>query len=305
MRILVTGGAGFIGSHVVGALLKNGAKVAIVDNLSTGRRDNVPPGAAFYMEDITSPSIREVLAAERPETIVHLAAQPVAPRSIEDPCFDATVNVTGTVNLLEAARTFGVRRLVYTSSAAVYGDPIYLPVDEAHPVQPISPYGVSKYTAEVYMNTFRRLYGLEGVVLRLANVYGPGQDAVGEGGVVAIFCRRLFTGDPLEIFGDGEQTRDFIYVKDVVAAVTAAFKRGAGEILNIGTGRGTSVNELIRAFNDISGKDAVPRYCPPRPGDIRHSVLNPLKAGEVLAWKPVFSLSAGLRETVAALTWVR
>ncbi|MEW6572247.1 MAG: NAD-dependent epimerase/dehydratase family protein [Bacillota bacterium] len=302
MRILVTGGAGFIGAHVVEELLKEGAQVSIVDNLSTGCMDKVPPGAAFYRVDITAPSAREVVETERPEAIMHLAAQPVAPRSLEDPFFDATVNVLGTLNLLEAARKSGVRRFIYASSAAVYGDPVYLPVDETHPVQPLSPYGVSKYTAEVYVTAFRRLYGLEGVVLRLANVYGPGQDTVGEGGVVAIFCRRLFTGKPLEVFGDGEQTRDFIYVKDVVWALTAALKRGAGETLNIGTGAATSINELVQALNDISGKVAVPRYCSPRPGDIRHSVLNPQKAREVLAWNPVFNLPAGLRETFATLT---
>ncbi|MEW6448461.1 MAG: NAD-dependent epimerase/dehydratase family protein [Bacillota bacterium] len=302
MRVLVTGGAGFIGSHVAAELLDNGAQVSIADNLSSGLIENVPPGAAFYRVDITSPAITEIIAAERPEAIVHLAAQPVAPRSLEDPCFDATVNVTGTVNVLAAARKFGVRRFVYASSAAVYGDPLYLPVDEAHPVRPLSPYGASKYAAEVYAATFQRLYGLEAVVLRLANVYGPGQGAAGEGGVVAIFCRRLFTGKPLEVFGDGEQTRDFIYVKDVVSAVTAALKRGGGEVLNIGTGGGTSINELFQALNAISGKGAVPLYCSPRPGDIRHSVLNPQKAKEVLSWNPVFSLRAGLRETFAALT---
>jgi UDP-glucose 4-epimerase len=301
MRILVSGGAGFIGSHVVTSLLEAGGRVSVVDDLSSGSRDNLPPGVAFYETDLTDPSLSEILLREKPEAVVHLAAQPAAPRSLADPCFDATVNITGTVNLLESARRAGVRRVVYTSSAAVYGDPLYLPVDEAHPVQPLSPYGASKYAAEVYLATYRRLYGIEGVTLRLANVYGPRQDVAGEGGVVAVFCRRLLAGEPPEVFGDGEQTRDFIYVADVVNAVLAALRAGAGEVLNIATGEGTSVNELLRFLQRVSGRKAQAVYRPARSGDIRHSVLSPQRAKTVLSWAPRYRLADGLRETYAAL----
>lgn len=301
MRILVSGGAGFIGSHVVTSLLEAGGRVSVVDDLSSGSRANLPPGVAFYETDLADPSLPEILLREKPEAVVHLAAQPAALRSLADPCFDATVNITGTVNLLESARRAGVRRVVYTSSAAVYGDPLYLPVDEAHPVQPLSPYGASKYAAEVYLATYQRLYGIEGVTLRLANVYGPRQDVAGEGGVVAVFCRRLLAGEPPEVFGDGEQTRDFIYVADVVSAVLAALRAGAGEVLNIATGEGTSVNELLRLLQQVSGRKTRAVYRPARSGDIRHSVLSPQRAKTVLSWTPEYRLTDGLRETYAAL----
>ncbi|RJX16933.1 MAG: NAD-dependent epimerase/dehydratase family protein [Ammonifex sp.] len=300
MRVLVTGGAGFIGSHVTEALLEAGARVAVVDNLSTGCRQNVSAEAVFYEADITAPDLGDIFTFEKPEVVVHLAAQAVAPVSLARPCFDASVNITGTINLLEASRRAGVRRVVYSSSAAVYGAPVYLPVDEAHPVQPISPYGASKYAAEVYLAAYRRLYGIEWAALRLANVYGPRQDAAGEGGVVAVFCRRLREGAPPGVFGDGEQTRDFIYVKDVAAAVLAALKSGGGEALNIGTGKGTSVKELLQVLERISEQKVLPRYGPPRPGDIRHSVLDPARARAVLTWQSRYSLVEGLKQTYYA-----
>lgn len=300
MRVLVTGGAGFIGSHVVATLLASGAKVVVVDDLSTGNRENLPAEVTFYKIDITAPALAEVFYVERPEAVVHLAAQSVAPQSLLDPCFDATVNVVGTVNVLECARQAGVRKVVYASSAAVYGDPTYLPVDESHPIRPLSPYGASKYSAETYLWTYQRLYGVEGVVLRLANVYGPRQDSGGEGGVVAVFCRRLLAEEPPEIYGDGEQTRDFIYVADVAAAVAAALTRGGGETLNISTGRATSINELCRLLFKAAGKEKDPVYKAPRPGDIRHSVLENKRARKVLLWEPRYDLLTGLRETYAA-----
>jgi UDP-glucose 4-epimerase len=300
MRVLVTGGAGFIGSHVAEALLEAGARVAVADNLSTGARENVPTAAAFYEVDITTPELGDILNITKPVAVVHLAAQAVAPVSLAQPCFDASVNISGTLNLLEASRRAGVRRVVYSSSAAVYGNPVYLPVDEAHPVQPISPYGASKYAAEMYLAVYRCLYGVEWVALRLANVYGPRQDTAGEGGVVAVFCRRLREGAEPEIFGNGEQTRDFIYVKDVASAVLAALKRGGGEALNIGTGKGTSVTELLEVLQKVSGRQTKPRFRPPRPGDIRHSVLNPAKARTALAWTARYSLAEGLKQTYYA-----
>jgi UDP-glucose 4-epimerase len=300
MRILVTGGAGFIGSHVVEALLEAGARVAVIDNLSTGFRENVPTAAVFYEVDITTPEIGDILNFEKPEVVAHLAAQAVAPLSLVQPGFDASVNINGTLNLLEASRHAGVRRVVYSSSAAVYGDPVYLPVDEAHPLQPITPYGASKYAAEMYLAVYRRLYDMEWVALRLANVYGPRQDAAGEGGVVAVFRRRLREGAPPEIFGDGGQTRDFIYVQDVVSAFLAALKSAGEEALNIGTGKGTSVTELLEALQKVSGQQTKPRYRPPRPGDIRHSVLDPAKARAALSWAARYSLAEGLKQTLYA-----
>ncbi len=293
MRVLVTGGAGFIGSHITRVLLREGHRVTVVDDLSTGSLDNLPKGVAFYRLDVTG-AMDALFDAERPEAVVHQAAQVSVPRSLQDPVRDLDLNAGGTLNLLEHGRRFGVARFILASSAAVYGEPRYLPLDEEHPVQPLSPYGLSKYAAERYLDLYRRLYGLSGCALRYANVYGPRQAAHAEGGVVAIFCEQLARGLPPVIYGDGEQTRDFVYVEDVARANLAALTAGEG-FFNIGAGRAVSVNNLWCLLRELTGSrlDAVHR--PPRPGDIRDSVFNPARAREVLGWRPGRDLEKGLQ----------
>lgn len=298
MRVLVTGGAGFIGSHIVSALLDAGHEVTVVDDLSSGKREHVDPRAAFVQLDIASDGLVEALVAARPECVVHQAAQVEAARSVREPAFDARVNIIGTIHLLEACRQAGVRKLVYASSAAVYGDPRELPVDEAHPVRPASPYGASKLAVEHYLEIYRAIHGLEYTALRYANVYGPRQDMAGEAGVVAIFARRVVRGETVTIHGDGGQTRDFIYVGDVARANVLALTRGDGAVVNIGCARETSVNELLEEICRTAGRSVPVRYAPERQGDIRRSVLNNKRAQEILGWSPRVDLLDGLRQLI-------
>lgn len=298
MRVLVTGGAGFIGSHVVEALLEAGHRVAVVDNLSTGKRHHVPAGVPFYDMDIRDPELADVFAAEQPEVVSHQAGQVSVPRSVADPAHDASVNVVGLANVLEQARRHGVRKVLYASSVAVYGNPVALPVSEEHPPQPLSPYGLSKWVGERYLELFHRLHGLQFTVLRYANVYGPRQDPYGEAGVVAIFVSRMLAGEPVTIDGDGEQTRDFVYVGDVAAANLCALRQGDGGTYNVGTGRATSVNRLFRTLCDVTDYLQEPRHGPPRPGDVRHSVLDPTRARAELGWQVRVALRDGLVRTV-------
>jgi UDP-glucose 4-epimerase len=299
MNVLVTGGAGFIGSHIVDLLVEKGCNVSVADNLSTGRAENINPGANFYNIDVRDPGLKEVIARERPTAVIHLAAQVDVQCSLQDPHTDAEINILGTVNLLDACAGCGIGKVVYASSAAVYGSPMYLPVDERHPVAPQSPYGLSKYTAEQYLRLYRDMHGISFTVLRFANVYGPRQDATGEGGVVAIFTDKLAKGVKPAIFGDGEQTRDFIYVKDVAGASVAALRRGDGGTFNVSTGKGLTVNHLFQALKEVTGSMADPVYQPPRPGDITHSTLSNARACVSLDWHPRYMLMEGLRETVA------
>ncbi|MGQ9556723.1 MAG: NAD-dependent epimerase/dehydratase family protein [Desulfurispora sp.] len=297
MRVLVTGGAGFIGSHTVEALLAAGYQPAVLDNLSRGRRENLPAGIEFYQGDVRdAQTLGRVVEQFQPRAVIHLAAQVDVQTSLGRPDEDMAVNIGGTINLLEACRQYGVDKVVYASSAAVYGDPQYLPVDERHPLRPLSPYGISKHTAEHYLEAYRAVYGVNYVVLRYANVYGPRQDATGEGGVVAIFVDRVRRGQAPVIFGDGEQTRDFIYVRDVAAANLAALRRGDGLVANISTGRATSVSQLYQLFRGLVPAAPPARYAPPRPGDIQHSVLDCRLANKELAWQAAYSLPAGLQD---------
>lgn len=299
-RVLVTGGAGFIGTHIVDLLLENGVRVSVLDDLSTGALANLDPRVNLYMGRIQDRElVQEAVGRERPDYVIHQAAQADVQVSLRDPGADAGVNILGAINLLEACRAGGVRKVVYASSAAVYGNPRYLPVDEQHPVAPVSGYGISKYTAERYLMLYSFLHGLEFTALRYANVYGPRQDASGEGGVVAIFCSRLSGGAQPVIYGDGKQTRDFIYVRDVAAANLAALQRGSGQILNISTGIPTSVNELLSALGKVAGSGLQAEYRAERPGDIGHSYLSPLRAIEALNWKPLVPLEEGLKITYA------
>ncbi|HEX6601206.1 MAG TPA: NAD-dependent epimerase/dehydratase family protein [Solirubrobacterales bacterium] len=310
MRCLVTGGAGFIGSNLVDALLARGDEVTVVDDLSTGRRSNLEPaleaGAELVELDIRNGGGLAALAQERqPERIFHLAAQIDVRKSIEDPAFDAAVNVGGTANVLEAARASECGRVVFISTGgAIYGegDGQQLPLTEDAPIAPLSAYGQSKFAGEGYLALYERLYGLSGVALRLGNVYGPRQDPLGEAGVIAIFCGALKEGRRPTIFGDGTQTRDYIYVGDVVAAGLAAGESGATGPINIGTGRETNVLELVEALRTLGGRDDFEAdFAPPRTGEVQRISIDPSRAERELGWRPEVDLDDGLRRTLEAV----
>ena len=304
MRVLVTGGAGFIGSHVVDRLLDDGHTVEVVDNLATGRRERVPEAVRLHVCDLRDERLGAVVAAARPDIVVHVAAQAAVPRSVADPRFDASVNVLGTINLLEACRRAGVRRTVYTSTGgAAYGDTKVMPTPEDHPLRPASPYGVSKVTAERYLECWAGLTGGRGLTLRLANIYGPRQDPAGEAGVIAIFTSRLLVGAACVVNGDGEQTRDYVYVGDVADAVARAVTSGdATGIANVGTGVETTVNELYRRLARLTGVDRAAQHGPAKPGEQRRSVHDAAHAKSLLGWRAATSLDEGLSKTVA---WFR
>ncbi|MDQ3725883.1 MAG: GDP-mannose 4,6-dehydratase, partial [Actinomycetota bacterium] len=306
MRCLVTGGAGFIGSNLVDALLARGDEVTVVDDLSTGRRVNLEQalsdGAELVELDIRDGAALADLARERrPERIFHLAAQIDVRKSIEDPAFDAAINVGGTANVLEAARAAECGRVVFVSTGgAIYGEGAdqQLPLPEDAPIAPLSAYGQSKFAAEGYLALYERLYGLSSVALRLGNVYGPRQDPLGEAGVIAIFCGVLEQGGRPTIFGDGTQTRDYIYVGDVVAAATAAAESDVTGPINIGTGRETSVLELVDALRELGDTDSFePEFAPPRTGEVQRVSVDPSRAEHELGWKASIDLNEGLRKT--------
>jgi UDP-glucose 4-epimerase len=301
VKILVTGGAGFIGSHVVDTFLGAGHEVAVVDNLTTGDARWINPRARFHEIDLRSARLAAVFERERPEVVAHLAAQASVGRSVTDPGFDASVNVGGGVNLLECCRHYGVRRIIYSSSGgAGYGDTDVIPTPESHPTLPISPYGITKVAIEQYVNAWGGIYGISGVSLRYANIYGPRQNPQGEAGVIAIFCHRLLTGQVPMINGDGEQTRDYTYVEDVAAANLRALEHPevTGPV-NISTGVETSVNGLYRALVAAAGSTVKAQHAPARPGEQRRSCLSPALAGSALRWTPGVSLVEGLRRTFA------
>jgi UDP-glucose 4-epimerase len=310
MRCLVTGGAGFIGSNLVDALLARGDEVTVVDDLSTGRQVNLEPGLAAGAElvemDIREAEALSALAAERrPERIFHLAAQIDVRKSLVDPFFDAGVNVGGTANVLEAARTCGCGRVVSISTGgAIYGegDGQQLPLPEDAPIAPLSAYGQSKFAGEGYVALYERLYGLSGVSLRLGNVYGPRQDPLGEAGVIAIFCGVLREGGRPTVFGDGTQTRDYIYVGDVVAATLAAGESEVSGAINVGTGRETSVLELVEALRELGGVDGFePEFAPERTGEVQRISIDPGRAERELGWKAKIGLDEGLRLTLDSI----
>ena len=298
-RALVTGGAGFIGSHVADRLLQEGFHVAVVDNLATGKRENVPEAAAFHCVDIRSRSLARVLRQERPQVVFHLAAQASVPRSVENPAEDARINVLGSLNLLEQCRRYEVGRFIYSSTGgALYGEPQQLPCAETHPVRPMSPYGVSKYAVESYVHCYGSLAGFRYTILRYGNVYGPRQDPLGEAGVIAIFTKRMLEGEQVVIYGDGDQERDFVYVGDVVEANIKALEQDENRTYNIGTGRGTSVNAITSRLVRLTGCDKAPRHEPFREGDVYKIYLDARKAREKLQWMPTIALDQGLALTV-------
>jgi UDP-glucose 4-epimerase len=300
LKILVTGGAGFIGSHVVDMFIENGHEVVVVDDLSTGRRSNINPEATFYQVDIRSPQLAEIFEKEKPQVVDHHAAQIDVRHSVKDPLFDADVNVLGSIKLIELARKFNLERFIYISTGgAVYGEPEYLPCDEAHPINPICPYGASKHTVEHYLYMYQELYDLDYVVLRYPNVYGPRQDPHGEAGVVAIFSGQMLRGDPVVINGDGEQERDFVYVRDCARAnLLALTTENSNTIFNLGYGKGTTINEVYTHIKNITGYEFSAKHGPAKVGETRRIFLEASKAGKELAWHPTVGLEAGLGETV-------
>jgi len=293
MRAIVTGGAGFIGSHVVDALVAHGDDVHVVDSLATGSRDNVAGEAELHELDVRDEALVELAARLRPDVVFHLAAQASVPASIERPTLDADVNVLGTVRVLEAARTSGARVVFTSSGGAIYGE-CERPAREDDEPRPFSPYAASKLSGEAYLSTWNRLYGGGHVVCRLANVYGPRQRSTLEGGVAAIFLAALRTGDEIAIYGDGEQTRDFVYVGDVVDALLAAAKASGDGVYNVSSGVETSVLELYRLCEQTAGVEGEPRFAPGRPGDVRHSVLDPSRAERALGSRPRTTVADGL-----------
>lgn len=302
MKVLVTGGAGFIGSHIVDQLLAEGHQVVVVDDLSTGSLDNVNPQASFVRLSVLDGELLGLFAREKFDAALHLAAQTIVGSSLEHPDIDARVNVLGTLQVLEGCRQHGVERIIFASSAAVYGDVAELPVPEEAPGQPASFYGLSKLTAERYIQMYHALYGLNYLILRYANVYGERQGDRGEGGVVSIFAGCLCRNNRLNIYGDGGQTRDFVYVGDVAAAnVAAVTTPQTNRILNISSQTETSVNELASLFAEIAGEAACPVYHPVRSGDILRSTLRNREACAALDWQPRIGLREGLERTYKAL----
>lgn len=302
MKVLVTGGAGFIGSHIVDQLLAEGHQVVVVDDLSTGSLDNVNPQASFVRLSVLDGELLGLFAREKFDAALHLAAQTIVGSSLEHPDIDARVNVLGTLQVLEGCRQHGVERIIFASSAAVYGDVAELPVPEEAPGQPASFYGLSKLTAERYIQMYHALYGLNYLILRYANVYGERQGDRGEGGVVSIFAGCLCRNNRLNIYGDGGQTRDFVYVGDVAAAnVAAVTTPQTNRILNISSQTETSVNELAALFAEIAGEAACPAYHPARSGDILRSTLRNREACAALDWQPRIGLREGLERTYKAL----
>jgi len=301
MRILVTGGAGFIGSHVVDAYIAAGHQVAILDNFSTGTEANLNPAAEAHRVDLRDqPSVDKVIGSFRPDIVNHHAAQSEVPKSVADPTFDAQVNIIGGLNLLKASVDHAVKKVIFISTGgALYGEPDVVPADEDHPVRPLSPYGTSKYCFEQYLGTFKRTFGLEFTVLRYANVYGPRQDFhAEEGRVVAIFASRMLEGKPVTIDGDGEQSRDMLHVGDAATANLAALERGDGGTFHISTAMPVSVNDLYRKLALLTGYKQPPNYGPARKGDVYRIGLDNTRAKVGLGWEPGVDLEEGLSLTV-------
>ncbi|MDN4079267.1 NAD-dependent epimerase/dehydratase family protein [Paenibacillus polymyxa] len=298
MRILVTGGAGFIASHIVDRLIAEQHEVCIVDNLSTGKQENINPSAIFYNVDIRSEELLEVFENFKPQILIHHAAQISVSHSVADPSQDASINISGTINILDCCYKTGVQKIIYASSAAVYGYPEELPVKESAKLSPLSPYGLSKLTPEFYIQLYSNLHGLKYTILRYSNAYGERQDPKGEGGVISIFLDNLLAGKEIQIHGDGAQTRDFIYVKDIVNANIAALTKGENCITNISTQTEISVKELFEMMRNILGIDASAYYMQERIGDIKYSSLSNQQAQLILGWTSQFTLYQGLKETI-------
>lgn len=298
MKVLVTGGAGFIGSHIVDALVERGVEVVIVDNMSAGFERNINARARLYRLSICESELTRVFEQERPRLVIHQAAQTVVARSIANPAFDAQENILGSLNVISNCCHFGVEKIVYASSSAVYGEPQYLPLDEEHPINPISQYGVSKHTVEHYLYLYNVLYGLDYVALRYANVYGPRQNPAAEAGVVAIFTGKLLAGEQPTIFGSGHNSRDYVYVGDVARANILAMEPTKSGVYNIGTGKETSVQRIFNIISRESGYEGVPHYAAERRGELKRMCIDYSKAMKKLEWIPLVSFEEDIARTV-------
>lgn len=299
MRVLVTGGAGFIGSHIVDALVERGHSVAVVDDLSSGRRENVNPAARLHVVNVTSDELAAVMDREQPEVVFHEAAQMDVRKSVADPRFDATVNILGGLNLYENCVRLKVGKVVLASTGgAIYGEQEQYPAPETHPQQPLSPYGIAKLANEKYLYFYRGTYGLQHVILRYANVYGPRQSPHGEAGVVAIFASRMLAGQVPTINGTGKQTRDYVYVGDVAAANMAALDHSESDVFNVGTAIETDVNQLAESIRKAVGTATEPVHGPGKPGEQLRSVVDWAKAKRLLKWSPTVPLDEGITRTV-------
>jgi len=306
--ILVTGGAGFIGSHLVDALIERGHRVVVIDNLSTGKKENINKKAKFYKIDVCSPKIGEIFKKEKPEIVFHLAAQINVRKSVENPLFDAKVNILGSLNVIQnfvQLRTSNIKHPTFifaSTGGAIYGDAKKIPTPENYPANPISPYGISKLAVENYLKFYKENFGLKFISLRFSNVYGPRQDPKGEAGVVAIFIDKLLKGERPTIFGDGNQTRDFIFVEDAVSACLKAMEyKGEKEIFNIGTGIETSINKLYEILSKLLKTKIKPKYALEKSGDLKRSCLDISLAKRELKWKPRYNLEKGLEKTINSL----
>jgi len=299
MKILVTGGAGFIGSHIVDAYIEAGHQVTVIDDLSTGHEKNVNPEAQFYKMDVRADALTGLFESERFDIVNHQAARGNVRASMEDPMIYADVNIRGGINLLECCRMFGVRKMIYSSTGGcVYGEPQYLPADEGHPIQPRDPYGASKASFELYLPVYEMNYGLKFTILRYPNVYGPRQDPFGEAGVVSIFIGQMLRGVQAIINGDGEQLRDFVYVSDVVRANLAVLEKGDGIVCNLGWGTGASVNQIFRSLKTMISYPLEELHGPAKLGEVRKTYLDGNNAREKLGWEPEVELDEGLRRTL-------
>ncbi|WP_341281422.1 NAD-dependent epimerase/dehydratase family protein [Paenibacillus sp. FSL H8-0537] len=299
MRILVTGGCGFIGSHIVDELIDLNYEVLVIDNLITGSLNNLNPKAKFVQMDVLDENMSQIFIQFKPEVVIHHAAQIDVQHSLKNPKFDATSNILGAISVLECCRDAGVRKIVYASSAAIYGNPNYYPIDEEHAKEPLSFYGISKLTPEHYIKVFSELYNIKYTILRYSNAYGYRQDPKGEGGVISIFMNRILNGENPHIFGDGEQVRDFIYVKDIANANLSVLEKGDNEIFNVSSSIPITINKLYEIMSNATETSLAPIYKEQRNGDIRKSYLDNSKIALHLNWEPKYSLERGLKETLA------
>ena len=300
LKILITGGAGFIGSNISDTYIQNGHKVIIVDNLSTGKKENLNPKAKFYLADVSdSKKLESIFKKEKPDIVNHHAAQLDVRKSVQDPTFDAKINILGSLNVLQNCVKYKTKKIIFASSGGtIYGECIKSPANETKQGEPLSPYGISKFATEFYIKSFAQLHGLKYTILRYANVFGPRQDPHGEAGVVAIFTGKMLCNEDLFIFGNGKQLRDYVYVGDLVRANLIALNKGNNETINIGTQKGSSVNDLYKVMANIIGYKKHPIYKPARAGELFKSVLAINKAMKVLKWKPETNIENGLKNTI-------